>query len=242
MKIFRYAPDRHLRRFPVDDAGAWWPRGVSMPAAVARAYWHSDDWQDRFKGYPPFLPIGDLAQHTLSHLAWSERANAVLQDMRGIQASAKADFDGTTLHVVQPMLLEHAIDVAACEVLTDQEDRPFALKRHAFREDQVTLDVFWAGLMPFPEIYLSERFVDTCHAAGLVGTAGLRLVWDDGPVGPRFAPVADPDPLWIDRPGVVQEYRLLMRRAHWRAADYHAGMDAAQDATLLLMREGWLPC
>lgn len=241
MKLYRYAPDSKLRQFGVDDASAWWPRGVSMPSPVPAAFPHPEDWEDRFVGYPRFLPIGDLPQHTLSHLAWSERAHQVLAGMSGIQASTTASFDGERLHVVQPVLLEEAIDVDHSETLKDQEGRPLALTRHVFRASQVDLDIFWAGLMPFPEIYLSQRFVQACTAAELLGTEGLRLVWDNGPVGPLFTPPPTLDPMCLSLPGIEQEYRLLILRAQWEALDWHGAIDTAQQATMRLVQEGWLP-
>lgn len=242
MKLYRYAPDPKLRSFSVDDACAWWPKGVSMPSPVPAAFPHPENWEDRFAGYPPFLPIGDLAQHTLSHLAWSERAQEALAGMSGIQASSTADFDGETLHVVQPVLLQDAIDVGQCASLKDQEGRPLALTRHMFREPQASLDIFWAGLMPFPEIYLSQRFVETCAHAGLIGCEGFRLVWHDGPVGPLSTPPPEVDPLCLSFPGIEREYRLLVMRAQWQALDWYGALETAQKATLKLVEEGWLPC
>lgn len=241
MKIYRYAPDPRLRQFGVDDASAWWPRGVSMPSPVPAAYRHPENWEDRFVGYPYFLPIGDLPQHTLSHLAWSERANQALAGMSGIQAATTASFDGERVHVVQPALLEDAIDVDKSTTLTDQEGRPLALTSHVFREPKADLDIFWAGLMPFPEIYLSHRFVLACAASDLLGRDHFRLVWDKGPVGPSFTPPETTDPMCLDHPGINQEYRLLLLRAQWKALDWYGAIDTAQQATLALVREGWLP-
>ncbi len=151
-----------------------------MPDPAPKMFSRPAIWQfegNRFDGYPPFWPISDFPHYHLCLPAWSPRADAVLRDMVGIEESTTAFFSDQPFTVVRPTYLEDAIDFSRSQVVPLPSGTVVALKRRWFREEAVSGDIFWAGpFLPYPDVYLSDRFVQTAKTAGLTGIDRFEIV------------------------------------------------------------------
>jgi len=235
VRIYRFVPDdRGFRSFVPDMFRRWWPEGLSMPRTVERMYLGAGPAV--FAGYPDFWPIGDLAHYHLLLPAWSDRADRVLGGLEGIAERTTAQFDGERLHVVRPVWVEHAIDLDQSEVIAAPTGEVLAFAQRQFRPQVIQHDVFWAGPMPYPDVYVSDRFVQAAHAAGLTGAGRLALVWDDGPCGPPYPPT-EPGPHALDYPSLRLELALL----HLRGELAEVPINVLGGHALDLARSGWIP-
>ena len=241
MKIYRFVPDpRGYRTFLPGISQRWWPEGISMPEPAPKLFPRAQQWQfegNRFGGYPTFWPISDFPHYHLCLPAWSPRAHQVLRDMIGIEESTNAYFSEHPFTVVRPTFLPDAVDLSRSRAVTLPSGAVLALKTRWFREDAVTADIFWAGpFLPYPDVYLSERFVQTATAAELTGIKLFKPVWDDGrPIGPP-GPPRQLDNEALDWPSLKIEFNLLFMRA-----ELEGEMPEVSEAcTLELAREGWI--
>jgi hypothetical protein len=192
MKIYRYVPDTvGFRTFLPGLGQRWWPDGITLPEPAPYLFPPEAPWQfagNRFPGYPGFWPISDFPAYHLSLPAWSPRAAAALRGMTGVAEVAAVHFDGEPNVVARPGFLPEAIDVSRSHTVLLPGGEIVALQQRWFREDAIVHDVFWGGpFLPYPDVYLTERFVRTARDAGLTGTARFELVG-------RWAPVRPPVP------------------------------------------------
>ena len=220
MKIYRFVPDirryAHVRGF---QNGPWWPPGIDLGRAIQRLYdmseWGVGPHSGRYERSPEELEPSDFPILNLQLPVMSERAAERLgahPERAGswpeLAARLRPMWIGEQrFFSVQPLLAlrgdPHAFLPEASEGIRMPRGEMLHYHTRAFEPSRLRGEFFTIPAHePFAETYVTERFVDRAHGAGLLGIDHLELVFDDRPIPPRHTP---PPMEALDRPTFRQE-------------------------------------
>jgi hypothetical protein len=233
MKIYRFVSSgAHKYRFPdvLPSSHRWWPDHIELGDIANEIFpktgYGVHRWPfegNRFSTQSGPLPLPDFPAFSLSVPVMSVRARSRLceRGVRGLNSFAEMWIDEETFHAVQPPTQMGALDLDRSVALEMPDGEPLYYFHRWFREDKITADIFWLDCMlPFSDVYVTERFVEQAAQAGLLGLECTELVYADGQPCLPMHPVRTADELKVSQSharNVLEHCHLYSRM---RAASY----------------------
>lgn len=205
MKIWRFVPNaRDYGTLMHAHSCRWWPQGIDLgrlmeaefPKTHGSGTWAHEG--NRYRRMPPDRPLGDFPALALQVPILSPRAADLLHDAGLILPPVPVSVAQEPCYAVQPLMTSvmpglprafvpersRAIDLLGDGLV------PLYLER-AFDTSCIPGEFFTIPeLEPYSDLYVTERLVALARSAGLTGLEFLELVYDDGPVPLRYAPVS----------------------------------------------------
>lgn len=205
MKIWRFVPNaRDYATLMHAHTCRWWPQGIDlgrlMEAELPKTH-GSGTWVhegNRYQRIPSDRPLGDFPTLALQVPVLSPRAADLLHAAGLILPPVTVSVSDAICYAVQPLMtsvmpnLPHAFVPERSKAidLTGDGLVPLYLER-TFDESCIPGEFFTIPeLEPYSDLYVTERLVALARSANLTGLEFLELVYDDGPVPLRYAPVS----------------------------------------------------
>lgn len=199
MKIFRFVPDVAGYGHPWRSGGRWWPRSVEL-----------GEWMDYRSGFPDtgitpqlegayradeHMPLSDFPLLSLQLPLLSTRAAESLAGLGLAERLRPVTINGAPFFAVQPLFTvrgqPEAFVAEASQGIRMHRGEIVHYHTLAFDSAHIPGELFTLGPHePYSELYVTEAFVERVRTAGLTGLTHPELVYDGGPVAPRYRPPA----------------------------------------------------
>lgn len=199
MKIYRFIPNTRAYRYVSRNlAGVkWWPDGIDLgpdadqdwpkilPDAPDQPWAHEGN---QFVGIQDDLPFSDFPGLTLNVPILSERAKRALAPLGTVDIPATLTVDGERLFAVQPRVAEGAFQAERSAGFATPDGDILFYDQRSFDTSRISAEFFMIdALMPYSDVYITDRLVTAAAEAGLTGLEYIELVFDeDGPVVPTY--------------------------------------------------------
>lgn len=245
MRIYRFVPNaREFSYTPRSLAGKWWPDGIDLGEVPSRLFpkylgevpypWPHDG--NQFSRDSDFRDFSDFPALSLNVPVMSERAVSALTSANIVlEPIVPMHVEGLRFFAIQPKRSPGVLRASASAGLIMPYGEVFFYYQRYFDVSAVNCEFFMLDeLMPFSDLYVTERFVDAAKAAGLTGLEYLELVFDEsGPVVPTYPAV--------ERDKVSQfsvRLQLELDMISWRCAVWGYGESEAEDVTYAAISRG----
>jgi hypothetical protein len=228
MKIYRFIPNtRDYRYVSRNLAGVkWWPDGIDLgripnndfpkilPDATSRPWAHEGN---QFDGIQDNLPFSDFPGLTLNVPILSERAARTFAALSTVDVAATLTVDGQRFFAVQPKAAKGAFQAdRSAGFAMPEGEVPFYYQR-SFDTSRISAEFFMIDeLVPYSDLYITDRLVTAAAAAGLTGLEFIELVFDeDGSVVPTYPSVPRDQVHTLFKRGSMEAEMIFWRCSMW---------------------------
>jgi hypothetical protein len=200
MQIFRFIPNAYNYPLIIRTlSGQWWPEGVDLgrfmnylcPKSFGDYPWAHEG--NCYLHEPSELELSDFPAFALHLPVISPYAADVLTSSGLISTPVPMTVSGRPFFAVQPALTLLEPNLPQPFVAEDSKGLAmsggeiFHYYSRTFDVSRITKDFFTIPeFEPYSDLYITERLVDIAKAAGLTGLEYLELVYDNGPLEPRY--------------------------------------------------------